>query len=147
VQPKLASGVRLLQAGDTNKNDTRRAGQRPARRTYPVVLRIHWGAQVALDLLEGCESEATRPHFVRTRPLPLPTAHCRCARRSASSPAIASRWLTGEGDGGGCGSAHSIASGSGSAAEVTAAGSAAKLGVTARVSRTGDVTAGGEDCN
>ena len=37
------------------------------------------GAQVALDLLEGCESEATRLHFVRTRPLPLPTEPLRSA--------------------------------------------------------------------
>jgi hypothetical protein len=145
VQPKLASGVRLLQAGDTNKNDARRAGQRPARRAYPVVQRIHWGAQIALDLLEGCESEATRLHFVRTRPLPLPTAPL----RSAVSQLIRNRlaaadWREGR-RGLWLGALDRL--GLGSAAEVTAAESAAKLGVTGRASRTGDVTAGGEHCN
>ena len=32
-----------------------------------------------MDLLEGCESEATRLHFVRTRPLPLPAGPLRSA--------------------------------------------------------------------
>ena len=77
--------------------------------------------------------------------LDAPLLHA--VRRSSSSPAIASRRLTGERDGGGLGSVRSIASGSGSAAEATSAGLTAKLGgLAARLGR-GDVTAGGEDCN
>jgi hypothetical protein len=77
--------------------------------------------------------------------LPLPPEPLRSA--VIQLDAIASRRLTGERDGGGCGSARSIASGPGSTAEATAAGSAAKLAVTGGAPRTGDVTAGGENRN
>jgi hypothetical protein len=52
-----------------------------------------------------------------------------------------------QGTAGAGGSARSIVSGSGSTAGATAAGSVAMLGVTGGASRTGDVTAGGEDRN
>jgi transposase len=46
VPPKLASRVRLLQAGDTNKNDpndalslSRRCGRRPGARCWPRITR------------------------------------------------------------------------------------------------------------
>jgi glycine/D-amino acid oxidase-like deaminating enzyme len=38
-----------------------------------------WGAQVALDLLDGRDTEATRLRFVRTRPLPFPPEPLRSA--------------------------------------------------------------------
>ena len=38
-----------------------------------------WGAEVALDLLDGRDSEATRLRFVRTRPLPFPPEPLRSA--------------------------------------------------------------------
>jgi glycine/D-amino acid oxidase-like deaminating enzyme len=38
-----------------------------------------WGAQVALDLLDGRDTEATRLRFVRTRPLPFPAEPLRSA--------------------------------------------------------------------
>ena len=93
----------------------------------------HRGAQVALDLLEGCESEAMRLHFVRTRPLPLPSEPLRSAviqltrnRLAAADRREGRRGLW-------PGALGRL--GSGSAAEATAAGSAAKLGC--RASRRG----------
>jgi glycine/D-amino acid oxidase-like deaminating enzyme len=38
-----------------------------------------WGAEVALDLLDGNDTEATRLRFVRTRPLPFPPEPLRSA--------------------------------------------------------------------
>jgi glycine/D-amino acid oxidase-like deaminating enzyme len=38
-----------------------------------------WGAEVALDLLDGRDSEATRLRFVRSRPLPFPPEPLRSA--------------------------------------------------------------------
>jgi glycine/D-amino acid oxidase-like deaminating enzyme len=38
-----------------------------------------WGAEVALDLLDGRDTEATRLRFVRTRPLPFPPEPVRSA--------------------------------------------------------------------
>jgi len=38
-----------------------------------------WGAQVALDLLDGRDTEATRLRFVRSRPLPFPPEPLRSA--------------------------------------------------------------------
>jgi glycine/D-amino acid oxidase-like deaminating enzyme len=38
-----------------------------------------WGAQVALDLLDGRDTEATRLRFVQTRPLPFPPEPLRSA--------------------------------------------------------------------
>ncbi len=38
-----------------------------------------WGAQVALDLLDGRDTEATRLRFVQTRPLPFPPEPLRTA--------------------------------------------------------------------
>jgi glycine/D-amino acid oxidase-like deaminating enzyme len=38
-----------------------------------------WGAEVALDLLDGRDTEATRLRFVRTRPLPFPPEPLRSA--------------------------------------------------------------------
>ena len=38
-----------------------------------------FGARVALDLLDGRESEATRLRFVRQRPVPFPPEPLRCA--------------------------------------------------------------------
>jgi hypothetical protein len=53
-------------------------------------------------LLEGCESEATRLHFVRTRPLPLPTAPLRSAVIQLTRNRLAAAHQR-DGDGGGCG--------------------------------------------
>jgi hypothetical protein len=82
-----------------------------------------------------------RLHFVRARPLPLPSEPLRSAVIQLTRNRLAADRREGRR---GCGSARSIASGSGSAAE---AGSAAKLAVTGGALRTGDVTAGGENRN
>jgi hypothetical protein len=42
------------------------------RRDGPRGRATRWGAQLALDLLDGRESHVTRVRFVRARPLPFP---------------------------------------------------------------------------
>ena len=48
-----------------------------------------WGAEVALDLLDGRESEATRLRYVRRRPLPFPPEPARWAVIQATRSRLA----------------------------------------------------------
>ena len=71
-----------------------------------------FGARVALDLLDGRDTEATRLRYVRRKPVPFPPEPLRCARHPAHpQPARRRRPRRAAAAASGC--ARSTASGSG----------------------------------
>ena len=86
----------------------RRTGRLRARLHGPRVVASRFGASVALDLVDGLDTEATRLRYVRTRPVPFPPEPLRSAAVGLTQHPLAAADATKVAEGSGCACSNAL---------------------------------------